>query len=47
MIAPWAKDAMTMLVETGIVNGSSGKLSPASTTTRAEMAQVLYKLLEN
>lgn len=46
-IAPWAKEAMTMLVETGTVNGSNGKLSPASTTTRAEMAQVLYQLLEN
>ncbi|WP_419821446.1 S-layer homology domain-containing protein [Anoxybacterium hadale] len=46
-IAPWAKDAMTMLVEMGTVTGSGGKLSPASTTTRAEMAQVLYKRLEH
>ncbi len=41
----WAKNAMTVLVETGTVGGNSGKLSPASTTTRAEMAQVLYNLL--
>ena len=44
-IAPWAKDAMELLVRTGTVGGSSGKLSPADTTTRAEMAQVLYNLL--
>jgi hypothetical protein len=44
-IASWAKDAMTLLVETGIIEGSAGKLAPASTTTRAEMAQVLYNLL--
>ncbi len=46
-IAPWAKDAMTTLVEAGIINGCEGKLSPADTTTRAEMVQVLYKLLAN
>jgi hypothetical protein len=44
-IASWAKDAMTLLVETGTVTGSDGKLSPAGATTRAEMAQVLYSLL--
>ena len=40
-IASWAKDAMTLLVETGIVSGNGGKLSPTDTTIRAEMAQVL------
>ncbi len=44
-IAPWAMEAITRLVESGIVGGSGGKLSPEETTTRAEMAQVLYKLL--
>ncbi len=44
-IASWAKDAMTLLVETGTVSGSGGKLSPTATTTRAEMVQVLYYLL--
>ncbi|MGE5579697.1 MAG: S-layer homology domain-containing protein, partial [Bacillota bacterium] len=44
-IATWAKDAMTLLVETGAVGGSGGKLLPTATTTRAEMAQVLYNLL--
>jgi len=45
MVAPWAKDAMTLFVKTGIVSGSGGLLSPEDTTTRAEMAQVLYSLL--
>ncbi|NPV89323.1 MAG: hypothetical protein HPY50_00925 [Firmicutes bacterium] len=44
-IDAWAKDAMTLLVENGTVSGSSGMLMPLSTTTRAEMAQVLYNLL--
>lgn len=44
-IAPWAKEAMTLLINTGTVGGSAGKLAPLSTTTRAEMAQVLYYLL--
>jgi hypothetical protein len=44
-IDSWAKDAMTLLVETGTVGGSNGALTPLSTTSRAEMAQVLYNLL--
>lgn len=44
-IAPWAKEAMTFLVRNGTVKGSDGKLKPMSTSTRAEMAQVLYNLL--
>jgi 3',5'-cyclic AMP phosphodiesterase CpdA len=44
-IASWAKDAMTLLVETGTVSGSNGMLAPAGTTSRAEMSQVLYNLL--
>jgi len=44
-IASWAKDAMKRLVETGIVSGDGGKLSPEETSTRAEMAQLLYNLL--
>jgi hypothetical protein len=44
-VAPWATDAMSALVKAGMISGSGGKLSPTSTTTRAEMAQVLYNLL--
>ncbi|HWR55621.1 MAG TPA: S-layer homology domain-containing protein [Negativicutes bacterium] len=44
-VASWAQEAMALLVKTGTVSGSAGKLTPLSTTTRAEMAQVLYNLL--
>lgn len=44
-IAVWAQDAMTVHVKAGTVTGDSGKLNPKGTTTRAEMAQVLYNLL--
>ena len=44
-IDPWARDAMKLMVETGTISGSNGKLAPLATTTRAEMAQVLSNLL--
>jgi len=44
-IAPWARGAMKLLVETGVISGSGGKLLPKETTTRAQMAQILYNLL--
>lgn len=44
-IDSWAKDAMTLLLETGTVGGNNGALTPLSTTSRAEMAHVLFNLL--
>lgn len=44
-IAPWAKNAMTLFVKTGIISGSNGELSPEDTGSRAQMAQVIYNLL--
>ena len=44
-VASWAKDAMTFFVQAGKLSGTEGRLSPTSTTSRAEMAQVLYNLL--
>ena len=44
-IPAYAREAMAHLVKTGIVSGSSGKLTPAETTTRAQMIQVLYNLI--
>lgn len=44
-IAPWAEQAMSLFVRTGTIGGSEGKLLSTGTATRAEMAQVLYKLL--
>lgn len=43
-IAAYAQEAMAYLVEAGVVEGNNGYLMPASTTTRAQMAQVLYNL---
>ncbi|HHX59683.1 MAG TPA: hypothetical protein GX707_02935 [Epulopiscium sp.] len=43
-INSWAKDAMTLMIESGTIQGSGGKLSPKDKTTRAEMAQILYNL---
>ncbi|PKM68842.1 MAG: hypothetical protein CVU95_01805 [Firmicutes bacterium HGW-Firmicutes-2] len=45
-IDPWAMEAITLLVGADTVEGSGGKLIPAGTTTRAEMAQVLYRLMD-
>lgn len=46
-IEPWAKEAMALLAENGLINGSGGRLHPGKVGTRAEMAQLLYNLLKN
>ncbi len=45
-VSAYAQEAMSYLVKAGIVGGSNGQLSPTATTTRAQMAQVLYNLLK-
>ncbi len=44
-VASWAKEATAYLVETGAVAGYAGKLYPTVTATRAETAQVLYRMI--
>ncbi|MGI6084158.1 MAG: S-layer homology domain-containing protein [Acetivibrionales bacterium] len=44
-IHPYAREAIKLLVEAGTIVGNGGKLSPRETTTRAQMAQVIYQLL--
>ena len=44
-IADWAVDAITALVGAGVINGADGKINPAGSMTRAEMAQALYKAI--
>ncbi len=44
-IADYAEQAMDMLYKAGVVSGSNGQLDPLGNSTRAQMAQVLYKLL--
>lgn len=43
-VASYAQSAMAYLVKTGVVSGNDGLLHPTDTTTRAQMAQVLYNL---
>ncbi len=44
-IATWAKEAMALFVKAGIITGSDNKLTPEEAVNRAQLAQVLYKLL--
>ena len=44
-VSDWATEAMTLLVKTDTIGGSGGRPDPTGTTTRAEMAQMLYNLL--
>lgn len=44
IISFYAQEAMAYLVETSVVGGNNGQLSPTDTTTCAQMAQVLYNL---
>ena len=46
-VADWAREAVAALVKAGIVNGSSGRIDPLSTATRAEIAQMMQNLLKN
>jgi hypothetical protein len=47
LIAPWAEEAMTVLVEAGIIKGNAGELAPTEVVSRAQIAQVLYNLMHN
>lgn len=44
-IAGYAKDAIKLFVEAGVVSGSSKALNPKAMSKRAEVVQVLYNLL--
>ena len=44
-IADYAKTAMETFVESGAITGNQRQLNPDSTSTRAQMVQILYKLL--
>ena len=45
LIASYARDAIKILTSDGVISGSNGKIDPASLSSRAQMAQVLYNLL--
>ncbi|MFM9330777.1 YDG domain-containing protein [Paenibacillus mesotrionivorans] len=44
-IESWAKEAVAFMADSGLISGSGGRLRPADTATRSEMAQLLYNLL--
>ncbi len=45
-VAEYAKDAVSVLVANGIINGKNGKIDPMATATRAEVAVMLSRVLE-
>lgn len=44
-VATWAAPALTSMISAGYVHGSSGKLNPASSISRADFAQVMYNMV--
>ncbi len=46
-VSAWAKDAVQWTVAEGIINGSDGKLLPKGNATRAQVATILMRFIEN
>ena len=44
-VADWAQEALNVLIGGGVITGSNGMVSPLATSSRAQMAQLLYNLL--
>lgn len=44
-VADYASSDVAALVQAGIISGSDGKISPAASVTRAEMAVMLYRAM--
>ena len=42
--ADYARDAVSSLIASGLVNGKSGKIAPADYTTRAEVAVLIKRI---
>ena len=45
-VAEYAKDAVSALIASGLVNGKSGKIAPTDYTTRAEVAVLIKRILD-
>lgn len=46
-VAEYARTATATLVSQGLVSGSSGAIDPKSTLTRAQMASLIYRVMEH
>ena len=45
-VADYAKEAVSALIATGLVNGKSGRIAPSDYTTRAEVAVLIKRILD-
>ena len=45
-VAPYARDAVSALISTGLVNGKSGCIAPNDYTTRAEVAVLIKRIID-
>ena len=43
-VSSWAREALTAMVEQGVIDGSGGKLLPQGNVTRAQVAKMLYAM---
>ena len=46
-VADYAKEAVSALITACLVNGKSGKIAPTDYTTRAEVAVLIERILNN
>ena len=46
-VSSWAKDALVWNVGVGLINGDNGALRPQGNATRAEIATLLMRFVEN
>lgn len=44
-ISQYALDSLSIMVKEGLINGMDGKIAPKATTTRAQAATVIYKIM--
>lgn len=43
-VSEWAKEALTAMVEQGVINGINGKLQPQGNVTRSQVAKMLFMM---
>lgn len=43
-VSDWAKEALTAMVEQGVINGIGGKLQPQGSVTRSQVAKMLFMM---